>query len=252
MSPKHPRSERTFRAARPRSPRRLATPARDTEASCFAKILDDLIARIPGAYGAVLVDMEGEAVDYTYTGHVKPFDLKLAGAHWQIVLAELSTFSSDRALGTARDLVVRGARRSFIMRVLPESYALIVLLRRRAGFSAIHRAFSVCERALAHEARWDLPEPKRQPTVGVPTAAHAGAQDWFAVEIRTNRLKRPVRLKIEGKSGPQEHDIEVIGSVMGMVPRELGFRVRTTTGLEFTLIREPGGYWYADEDVSTA
>ena len=36
------------------------------------------------------------------------------------------------------------------------------------------------------------------------------------------------------------------------IARELGYRVRTPSGLEFTLVREPGGFWYADENVTNA
>ena len=212
------------------------------DASCFAVILEDLVARIPGAFAAVLVDLEGEAVDYT--GQVDPFELKLAAAHWQIVLAELTGAIARQGLGLPRSLVVRGARRTFVVHALPEGYALVVLLGRRAGFAAVHRAFSICERALAVEARWQLARPRA--AHGRPTL------DWYAVDVKTNRARRPVHIRAHGVDGTIEHDIEVLGSVMGLVPRERGFRVRTPGGIEFTLVREPGGLWYADDDVVNA
>ena len=207
------------------------------DASTFAAILHDLATRIPGAYAATLVDREGETVDYT--GQGEPFDLKLAAAHWQIVLAECVRFTASAKLGGMRSLVVRGARRSFIIHALPEEYALIVLLRRRAGFSPIHRAISVCERALVREARWT-----------VHTAATSHVARWFAVTVTLGRAKRPARVA----SPTADHNVEVLGAVRAphLGSRELGYRVRTYSGLEFTLIREPGGFWYADEDVTNA
>ena len=94
-----------------------AGPARDTEASPFSGILSDLVARVPGAFGAVMVDGDGEAVDYT--GRVEPYDLKLAGAHWQIVLREFRALGTTLPIGTPRGLMVRGARKSFIAHALP-------------------------------------------------------------------------------------------------------------------------------------
>ena len=45
-----------------RRPSRRPAP-RDMDATPFTAILDEMIGRIPGAYGAVLVDSEGETVD---------------------------------------------------------------------------------------------------------------------------------------------------------------------------------------------
>lgn len=223
-------AERALRRSRP------PVHARDMDASTFAAILHDLVARVPGAYAATLVDREGETVDYT--GHGDPFDLKLAAAHWQIVLAECVRFTAAASFGATRSIVIRGARRSFIIHALPEDYALLVLLGRRAGFSPLTRAFSVCERALIREARWTPP----------PRPPHSAR--WFAVTVGLSRAKRPARVA----SSDAIHDVEVLGALRAphLASRELGYRVRTPSGLEFTLVREPGGFWYADEDVTVA
>jgi hypothetical protein len=234
------------------------------DASCFATILAGVVARIPGAYAAVLVDREGETVDYTGDGN--PYDLTLAAAHWQIVLRECADFTAAAHFGASRSIAVRGATRSFIVHALPEGYALIVLLGRRAGFSPIHRAFSICERALADEARWDLPKPP----------PNALVTSWFPVDVTLGRTKRPARVSpatapfasksaeiaaIPTKSAspavtpavPLGVEVEVLGSMRGVgIARELGYRVRTPSGLEFTLVREPGGFWYSDENVTNA
>lgn len=232
--------------ARERRRSRPPPPARDMLASTFATILDDLVARIPGAYAATLVDHEGETVDYT--GPADPFDLKLAAAHWQIVLAECSRFTSDSKMGSMRSLGIRGVQRSFLAHALPEGYSLVVLLRRRAGFSPLYRAFSVCERALIAEARWSprpvVPEAERGPR----------AITWFAVSVALSRAKRPILVAPLPVPPSAPREIDVLGLVRGpaLLSRERGYRVRTHSGLEFTLVREPGGFWYADEDISIA
>jgi hypothetical protein len=58
----------------PRSPAQ-----RDMEATPFTPILDRVIAHVPGAYGAVLVDSEGETVDYA--GLVVPYEIRVAAAY---------------------------------------------------------------------------------------------------------------------------------------------------------------------------
>jgi predicted regulator of Ras-like GTPase activity (Roadblock/LC7/MglB family) len=218
---------RRHRGSRGRA-RAAASPCRDNDASSFSPILLDFIARVPGAIGAVLVDRDGEAVDYA--GRVDTYDLKLSGAHWQIVLRETRALAMHFDLGATQVLAVRGERRSFIVHALPDDYALVLLLGRRAGFTARRRAFAVCERALAHEAGW-------------PVAA--GPVGWFAAQVIEGRAGRPSRIRANG----QEHAVEVVGRLTGLAATENGWRVRHDQGGELTLIREPGGHWYADEPV---
>src|SRR5581483_835105 len=139
---------------------------RDQEESAFTSILADLVKRIPGAFAATVVDELGECVDYA--GDIDPFDVKVAGAHWAIVLDEIAR---RPAFGAAQTIVCRGDKRSFVVRALPERYALVVLLKKRAGFVAVTRALDACERALAHEAAWALPK---------------GRGVWIGVDVETD------------------------------------------------------------------
>ena len=197
------------------------------EATSFARILHDLIARLPGAYACALVDLGGETVDYA--GVVNPFDVKVAAAHMRIILNDLDEFG---AIGKPRWLVLRGERRSFVARQLPDGYALVVMLRRRAGFTASARAYAACERALAAEAGWSPPDD--------------GAS-WFAVGVQVDRRGRPILVD----AGPTARavQVEVFGAVVGLPRNERGFRARTAAGGELTLVREAGNTWYADEDL---
>lgn len=207
--------------------RRPATAPRDVAASAFVAILDDLIGRIPGARSAILVDYDGEAVDYG--GQGDPFDIKVGGAHWRIILGDLRPLIPT--LGEPRTLLVRAEQRSFVIHALHDGYALVVTLTRRAGFTGSSRALEVCARAIGLEAGWPPAPPSRT---------------WYAVEVEAavpSGRGRPCRLL-----GGDDAELEVLGAVMGLATRERGYRVRLRSGAELTLVREPGGHWYADDD----
>ena len=212
------------------------TPPRDQDASPFAAILGDLVPRIPGALAAALVDCDGETVDYA--GNGSPFDVRVAAAHWRLVLDELIAAPQ---LGRARSIVVRGTKRSFLAWALPDAYAVVLLLSRRAGFAASPRALHACERALCREAGW-------------PLVADLGP--WVPVAVECDKRRRPVTVTPSGGARRAEartpHAVHVLGTLAKMPAREKGFRIRLESGAELTLVREPGGYWYADEPFELA
>lgn len=203
--------------------RRIPQP-RDQGESAFAPILAVLVARVRGALAAVLVDAEGEAVDYA--GVLDPFVARLAGAHWRIVL-------NDALAGKAAGrlwLAVGTFQRSYIAWVLPDGYALVVVLTRTAAFARWDRAIQVCIAALASEAGWT---GMRQP-------------DWFAVRVTSHADGRPLAVRLNDRL----RAVEILGVVAnGLGPKERGWRVRLTTGAEATLVREVWGNWYADEPL---
>jgi hypothetical protein len=199
--------------------------ARDTDATAFTSILTDLIARIPGAHSAALVDGLGESVDYT--GRFAPFDVKVAAAHYRIIIDEVRARAPFVNL---RTLVVRGSSGSFIARLLPDDYAVVVLLGKRAGFGGL-RAFHVCERALVAEAGL-TPRP-------VPA--------WSVVAVECDARRRPIRvLSFDRK---QSLRADVLGTLLDQPNRERAFRVRLESGAEVMLVRERGGTWYAEEPI---
>ncbi len=219
--------------------RRMARP-RDQEASVFSLILADFVKRVPGAFAAALVDRDGECVDYAIAENQRksavggrgydmdPFDVKVAGAHWGIALNEVA--QKRDVIGTVETIVCRGEGRSFIVRALPDSYAIIVVLKRRAGFVSFVRALDACERALALEAAWTLPK---------------GRGIWIAVDVETDERARPMWLTI----GALSCSVEVLGGLTKLHRRERGWRVRLPSGGELNLVREVGNRWYADEKL---
>ncbi len=203
-----------------------AQGTRDQHASAFASILSDLIARVPGASSAALVDSDGETVDYAGSGD--PFALRVAAAHWRIVLDASRTQPS---LTTTRSLAVRAVRRSFVIQSLPDGYALVLLLSRGGGLAGSRRALAACAGMLAREAGW----------------GRGSDASWCALEVVSDERNRPCRIRLGGIARP----VEVLGRLAsGLASRERGWRVRLDNGVEATLVREPGGFWYTDEPMA--
>jgi len=209
------------RRPRPRTPPLLPRDQRET---AFTSILAALVARVPGARAAALVDRDGETVDYS--GEMDSYDVRLAAAHWRLVLDELRR---QEALRSVRWVILRGGRTSYLVHELPEEYALVVVLARAAGFFGWRRAVAACAWALGDEAGWTW----------------AGVR-WFPAQVTADARRRPSLLRIGGHLGP----VEILGTMAGgLGRREHGWRVRLHTGVEATLVREPGGVWYSDEPL---
>lgn len=200
---------------------------RDQALSSFTTILEDLLCAIPGAHAAALVDFEGETIDYA--GCLEPFDVKVTAAHWQIVLSEVAI----APLGMPRQITVRAHRRSYIVRQLQPGYALVVVLHPRAAFAASHRALQEADARLCAEAGWTASRGTR----------------WYCVDVETEAADRGRPARLRGAGGWQP--VEVMGSMVGLGPREKGFRIRLPSGAEMLLIRERMGRWFADEHPET-
>ncbi len=194
------------------------------DASPFASILQSLIERIPGAFAVGLVDREGETVDYA--GLISPFDIKVAAAHFQILMLQISDL---KHLGSPKHLIVRGSERSIIVRQLQDGYSVVVLLSRRGGFVSAERAFSACVHSLTIEAGWQRDE----------------LPPWFPISVETDVQHRPSRIVYGGLA----ESVEVLGTLVGLARGEHGFRIRLASGPEITVVREAGGHWYAEERV---
>ena len=201
-----------------------ATPERDQEASPFSDILVQL-CRATGARCAALVDAEGETVDYGGTGD--PFDIRILAAEWRLVLSHLQLSGK---LGVIEHLMVRARNKSFWVEALPLGYALVVQMGRRAA-SLSPRALGQAKRDLCHEAGFSLARP---------------SESWVrvVVEEEAGTSRRPVAMSLE----EEELYVTVLGRVRSQAKHEAGYRVRLSTGEERTLVREPLGHWYLEEE----
>jgi hypothetical protein len=207
-------------------PLRHLPPPRAQGQNVFTTLLQDLQSSCPGCRSVAFVDREGEAVDYA--GRGDEFDIKVAGAHWRIILQEANELSG----GQPRRIVVGSARRSYVVERMPEGYALVLTCIRRGAFHVSERALSACVRGLCREAGFQTERP---------------VTTWVPVEVypRYPRRRRPEWAHVDG--GWQA--VDVLGTLMGLRPSERGYRVRLAGGAEVTLVREAMGYWWMDDEL---
>jgi hypothetical protein len=223
---------------------------RDQGETPFSLILSALLDAIPLSIGAVLVDGLGESVDYA--GSIAPFDLKVAAAHFQIVLQEIRLVG---VFSSALQLTVRARHRSYVLRVLDREYSLLLVVHRHAAFAVSTRALDeaavrLCTEAgidgIGHEPPWYRVEvetgPSRRPLRLRPLAAYA------SMRAAKKPIAAPIYQLPQAAPDPAGWNrVDVIGTLTGTAKRERGYRIRLDTGAEMTLVRERHGLWFVDE-----
>lgn len=90
--------------------------------------LKDLVANVPGAAGAVLIDNEGEAITYfSHKGNDENERIRLIGAYHRIWLTDSQAITQRRHLGTLDQLIQRYDGGTVIIKALKDNYALVLL-----------------------------------------------------------------------------------------------------------------------------
>ncbi len=92
----------------------------------FKAVLNQLLEDIPGAQGVVIVDWEGEAVDYVSC--LDDYDLKLIGAHSGIILSLLKKVQRSHDESVLRELCWRCENGQILTVPLSDNYLLVVQL----------------------------------------------------------------------------------------------------------------------------
>lgn len=219
--------------------RRRPSPARDQAASPFALILEQMLEAVPFVRGAAIFDFEGETVDYA--GELEPFDVKVSAATFQLVLADLRTCAW---LSSTRQITFGTARAGYVLRVLDESYSLLLIVRPLGTYVVSRRALDETAFRILTEAGLDA----------------GRAPEWYRVEVEAGTVRRgarPLRLRPVAPLGAEDHDspwldVVVLGALVGLGGRERGFRIRLASGAEVTLLRESRRLWFVDERIDVS
>jgi hypothetical protein len=112
-------------------------------------MLSNLVARVPGARGAVFCDYEGEFVDLAVRDPaLSPYDMRVYGAHLAALWLNLQNNSSERGAGGIVELRMGCAGGTLLCRALRDGYYVVLLIApgapsSLAGFELQHLASEI-------------------------------------------------------------------------------------------------------------
>ncbi len=203
--------------------------------SPFTDILEQLCHSVVGWVAAGLADEEGECVDLaspsagaglpSEAATVGGYGVKLAAAHWQIVMRDAVVKLQPHG---PSQLWVTSESCAYLIVALHAGYVLILLCNPDFLVAVSTRALRQCEVELSLEAGWPVPAPERPM--------------WKRVGVTLDRSGRPEALRLVHRWHPV---LEVVGPAAELASFERGFKVRSDSGAELELVRDPAGYWYA-------
>ncbi|HEX3773875.1 MAG TPA: hypothetical protein VHV51_05380 [Polyangiaceae bacterium] len=202
---------------------------RDQDASPFSAILWRLCEGC-AAHATALVDNEGETVDYA--GRISPYEIRVAAAELRLVLA-LAKGAAVPGFAGINEIRIRTPLRSYAIVALGDGYAIVLELLRRS-FSLSRRALAQAMRELEFEA-------------AITSVLEPGSARWSRVRVRATRddARRPEAIWLDSSWQP----VTVLGRYRSadLARRERGYLARLANGAEFSLVREPLGYWFMDD-----
>ncbi len=92
--------------------------------SDFRSVLKRLVESVPGAWGAIFVDWEGESVDLYATSD--EYEVKLAGAEIGLLLTRLVAAGKGAGVERTRAGFVRAAENDFYLHTLDQEYFVLL------------------------------------------------------------------------------------------------------------------------------
>lgn len=201
--------------------------ARDLDQSAFTPILRRLLRITPAVLGAAFVDFDGECVDYCSA--VDPFETKVAGAHMQMVSADLGPRFVALGWGAPQILhVVADLRELLVARVSAE-YTLVVVVSAGAVVRAVLDGLDRAVTELRVEAGL-APVYTREQDPNALQVSVRKAKGWDYAP--SSYIHKGVRIGIAAVLGRWVEGGNVTGGDL------VCFRVRAESGQEFTLAHD--------------
>jgi hypothetical protein len=204
-----------------------AEATRDVDQSAFTPILRRVLRLGPEMLGVAFVDFEGECIDYCSA--IDPFDTKVAGAHLQMLCAELAPHFAKLGFGAPRQLHIVGDTRELIAARVGTEYALVVIVRAGAAELPLQEGVGRAVRELCREAGLASPSSARADVASL-TVALRSARGWAYAPAAYE--SEAGRVEVAAVLGRWVDAVSEPGTEL------VCFRVRTDSGQELTLAHD--------------
>jgi hypothetical protein len=207
--------------------RRRRESKRDLRESAFTPILRRVFRQVPSVLAAVLVDYEGESIDYVSA--LDPYDAKVSAAHMHMLMALFRTSAARRICGEPYALELVTSEREIWVRCAGDEYGLVAIME--PGFDRLQMrdALAYASREFRTEVgietpSWDLIRPGLSVRVRSADGWEYAPQGFWAGGVR-----RTITGVLGRWTEPAGSDgVELVC-----------FRVRTQEGQELTLVHDP-------------
>ena len=153
--------------------------------TAFTAALREVVARVPGARGAVFLDGEGEAVDEF--AEVTTSEIRILGAHLGILLALLK--ERGTLWGAPRELCIEASRATFLVLSIDNRYLVALEAAPRRRWASCAASSSGRSRSCAR--RCDAALMRRSPALVVVAFLLASARAPASPDSRDYRLDSP-------------------------------------------------------------
>ena len=135
---------------------------RDQDEGPLTVLLRQLLIICPQVLSAVLVDNDGECVDYCSL--TDPYEAKVSGAILSLTLRQVRAFAEATDIGDVATLEVHGTEQDLAARNLGEGYCIVVVTEPQGCDQDVMTSMSrvaaaICAEAGLPQPSWDSEEP---------------------------------------------------------------------------------------------
>ena len=116
----------------------------------FQYLLNNLLADVPGAQGAIFLDPEGESVEHV-SRRATPYELKLEGAYHGIFLRQANRLAGLMRAGELQRLAIAGTQMQVVSHALKGGYYVDLVMEPGASLAIAGEALAKASGAFNRE-----------------------------------------------------------------------------------------------------
>lgn len=100
----------------------------------FREVLAEVVDRTEGGIAALVMGMDGIAVEQYLKEDSQPFDVETIGMEYSVILRDIRKASELVDGGVAREVTIQGEKLTTVIRLINEEYFVAVAIRPDGNF----------------------------------------------------------------------------------------------------------------------